>query len=170
MNDPDPDNFSSCSFVKAARRSDSEIVMLDVSLFSVVVLKDCLGRLLLVGRPEPRERAVDLGVGAKLIISLSSSDALGNNGRLTERSSNDLPLGVGANSNAFGCGSMFCCSLIRSSGIGSNTASLGKCGKGGSFASPLLDTNICASAFTWDTTNCNTTRAYNPKRFFMFLK
>ena len=122
MNDPDPDNFSSCSFVKAARRSDSEIVMLDVSIFSVVVLKDCLGRLLLVGRPEPRERAsgrpepleraVDLGVGAKLIISLSSSDALGNSGRLTERSSNDLPLGVGANSNAFGCGSMFCCSFF----------------------------------------------------------
>ena len=72
MNDPDPDNFSSCSFVKAARRSDSEIVMLDVSLVSVVVLNDCFGRLLLVGRPDPREREVDLGVGAKLIISLST--------------------------------------------------------------------------------------------------
>ena len=129
MNDPEPANFSSCSFVKSERRSSSDIVLLVVLALAVVVLNDSLGRLR-VGLPDPTERPE--GVGAKLsssVLSFDSSDSSDSSGRggfEIEIISRDRPLGVGANSNAFGCGSTFCCSSFTSSGIGFNIFSFGK--------------------------------------------
>lgn len=110
--------------MKSVRRSASDIVLVVGLDLAVVVLNDCLGRRLRVGLPEPRERPE--GVGAKLIIPVSSSDSFGNGGFEIEIISRDRPLGVGANSKAFGCGSTFCCSFATSSGIGFNTFSFGK--------------------------------------------
>ena len=72
MNEPEPANFSSCSRVNFERRSASDMTVLVFIGRIVVLLKDCLGRLL-VGLPDPL--VLPEGVGAKLIVSESSIDS-----------------------------------------------------------------------------------------------
>ena len=72
MNEPEPDNISSCSLVNSKRRSERDMTELVISGRMVVLLNDCFGRLTLVGLPDPFDRPE--GVGAKFIVSAFSSD------------------------------------------------------------------------------------------------